>query len=75
MSCDITWWGRWDSNPHWQEPKSCASAVGLRPQAPGGRRQQRCSDAEFLAKPSHMAGGFHRVLGLLNIAIRADYEG
>jgi hypothetical protein len=24
-------WGRWDSNPHWQEPKSCASAVGLRP--------------------------------------------
>jgi hypothetical protein len=26
------WWGRWDSNPHWQEPKSCASAVGLRPQ-------------------------------------------
>ena len=25
------WWGRWDSNPHWQDPKSCASAVGLRP--------------------------------------------
>src|SRR5215469_4951535 len=25
-------WGRWDSNPHWQDPKSCASAVGLRPQ-------------------------------------------
>ena len=26
-----TEWGRWDSNPHWQDPKSCASAVGLRP--------------------------------------------
>src|SRR5215469_1549304 len=36
MSCDITWWGRWDSNPHWQDPKSCASAIGLRPQPPGG---------------------------------------
>ena len=24
-------WGRWDSNPHWQDPKSCASAIGLRP--------------------------------------------
>ncbi len=30
-------WGRWDSNPHWQEPKSCASAVGLRPR--GERRR------------------------------------
>ena len=27
----ISQWGRWDSNPHWQDPKSCASAVGLRP--------------------------------------------
>ena|ERR1700722_10696862 len=26
-------WGRWDSNPHWQDPKSCASAIGLRPRA------------------------------------------
>src|SRR5213080_3870449 len=26
-------WGRWDLNPHWQDPKSCASAVGLRPLA------------------------------------------
>src|SRR5215467_11568027 len=24
-------WGRWDSNPHCQVPKTCASAVGLRP--------------------------------------------
>src|SRR5215472_296245 len=23
---ETQWWGRWDSNPHCQEPKSCASA-------------------------------------------------
>jgi hypothetical protein len=32
-------WGRWDLNPYWQDPKSCASAVGLRPRMPAADRR------------------------------------
>src|SRR6185437_7887368 len=65
-----TWgnrWGRWDSNPHWQDPKSCASAVGLRPRRAG-------SDAQLGAQAGDVAGGLDAVLGLLQPAVRAYHE-
>ena len=32
IHCDIKLWGRWESNPHCQAPKACASwPIGLRP--------------------------------------------
>src|SRR5450631_1174277 len=75
-------WGRWDLNPHWQDPKSCASAVGLRPRA--GLADQprvisasaaaRPSDAKVLAQPGHVPSGLDAVTGLLDLAVRSDDE-
>src|SRR6266566_3733342 len=37
----VKWWGRRELNPHWLDPKSSASAVGLRPLGLLSRRDQR----------------------------------
>ena len=42
-------WGRWDSNPHWQDPKSCASAIGLRPRSDHFGRRIRIRQPDQLS--------------------------
>ncbi len=52
-------WGRWDLNPHCQDPKSCASAVGLRP-----RGDQVWADqpvlANWVSRPDRVPGAASR---------------
>src|SRR5215470_2888318 len=70
-------WGRWDSNPHCNDPKSFAScrwATAPEPPRPLRRRALR-SYAQLFSQARDVTGGLHVVVGPAHHAAGVDHEG